>query len=81
MYGGSYVVNLFKQGCITKNVLFATVTSHNNLFCHRLSDHLHCTNRPFTYALRKDICLHILADPNVHRLEKTFSTKYHAKAN
>jgi len=36
-----------------KKDIFATVTMHNNLFCHRLSDHLHCTNRPFTYVLRK----------------------------
>ena len=24
-------------------------------FCHRHSDHLHCTNRPLTYVLRKDM--------------------------
>jgi len=33
------------ESSITKNYLFATVTLHNKLFCHRLSDHLHCTNR------------------------------------
>ena len=27
---------------------------HYHLYCHRLSDHLRCTNRPFTYVLRKD---------------------------
>ena len=32
MYGGSYVLNLFKQNVISqKNDLFATVTLHNNL--------------------------------------------------
>jgi len=36
-----------------KSDLFATVTLPNNLFRRRLSDHLHRTNRPFTYALRK----------------------------
>jgi len=56
------------------------VTLHNKLVCHRLSDHLHYTDGPVTYVLRKDICLHSLADQNVHRLEKMFSTKYHAKA-
>jgi len=56
MYGGSYVDNLFKGEVVShKNVLFPTVTLHNNLFCHRLSDHLHCTNCPFTYVLRKDL--------------------------
>jgi len=56
MYGGSYVVSLFKQKVVSqKNELFATVTLHNNLFCHRLSDHLHCTNRPFIYVLRRDM--------------------------
>jgi len=53
---GSYMVNLFKQKVVSqKNDIFATETLHNNLFCHRLSDYLHCTNRPFTYVLRKDI--------------------------
>jgi len=28
-----------------KTDLFATVTLHSNLFCRRLSGHLHCTNR------------------------------------
>jgi len=37
-----------------KNDIFATVTLRNNLFCHKFSDYLHCTNRPFTYVLRKD---------------------------
>jgi len=46
MHGGSYfVINLFKQKVVSqKNDLFATVTLHNNLFCHRRSDYLHCTN-------------------------------------
>jgi len=35
-----------------KKDLFTTVTPPNNYFW-RLSDHLHRTNRPFTYALRK----------------------------
>jgi len=46
MYGGSYVVNLFKQKVVSqKNDLLATMTLHNNLGCHRLSEHIHCTNR------------------------------------
>jgi len=52
-----------------KNNLFAAVTLHNNLLCVIHSYHLHCTNRPFIYVLRKDICLHSLADQNAHRLE------------
>jgi len=80
MYGGWYVVNLFKKRVVSqKNDIFTTVTLHNNHFCHRLSGHLHHTNRPFTYVLRK-ITLHSLTDQNVHRLEKMFSTKYPAKA-
>ena len=55
MYGGSYVVNLFTQRVITKSDIFATAILHNNLFCHRLSDGRHCTSRPFTYVLRKDM--------------------------
>jgi len=52
----SYVVNLFKQEVVSQKIdLFTTVTLHNNLFCDRLSDHLHCANRLFTYALRKDM--------------------------
>jgi len=44
MYGGSYVVNLFKQKVVSqKNDVFAAVTLHNNLLCHRLSEHRHCT--------------------------------------
>jgi len=31
------------------------VTPHNNLLCHRTSAHLHCTNRIFTYVLRKNM--------------------------
>jgi len=55
MYGGSYVVNLFKQKVVSqKNDVFTTVTLHNNLFCQGLYDHLHCTNRTFTYVLKKD---------------------------
>ena len=38
---------------ITKNDIFATVILHNNIFCHRLSDGLHCTSRPFTNVLRQ----------------------------
>jgi len=50
-------------------------------FCHSLSAHLHCTNGPFTYiAYSVKICQRSLADQNVHRLEKKFSTKYHTKA-
>jgi len=58
MCGGSNVVNVFKQKVNTKNDRFATVTPHNNLFV-RLSDHLHCTNRPFAYVLtlRKDMSI------------------------
>ena len=46
MHGGSYVViNLFKQTVVSqKKDPFATVTLHNNLFCHRRSDYLHYTN-------------------------------------
>ena len=57
-------------------------TTQQYIFCHRLSDYLHCTNRPFTHALRKDMSIHSLTDQNVYRLEKMFSTlaKYHAKA-
>jgi len=55
IYGGSYVVNLFKQKVYHKKVIIATVILHNNLFRHRLSDGLHCTSRPFTYVLRKDM--------------------------
>jgi len=42
------LVNLFKQKVVSppKNDLFATVTLHNNLFCHTRSDRLRCTNRP-----------------------------------
>jgi len=51
MYSGSYVINLFKKKIVSqRNDLFATVPLHN-LFCHRPSDHLHCTNRAFTYGL------------------------------
>jgi len=62
-----------------KNVLFATVTLHNNIFCHWLSEHLHCTNRPFTYVLRKDT-LSRRSKCRRHRLQRMFSTNYHAKA-
>jgi len=54
--------------------------THKSIFCHTLSDHLHYKNRPFTYVLRKGICLHSLAHQTVHRFEKMFSKKYHAKA-
>ena len=56
MYGGSYVANLFKQKVVShKHNMFATVTLHNNLFCHRFSDYRHCKNPPFTDVLKKDI--------------------------
>ena len=46
IYGSSDVVKIVQtETCIAKNDLFATATLHNNPFCHRLSDHLHCTNR------------------------------------
>jgi len=46
MYGGLYVVNLFKQKVVSqKNDILATMTLHSNLDCHRLSDHIHCINR------------------------------------
>jgi len=54
MYGGWYVINLFKEKIVSqRNDIFATVTLHNNLFCYRPSDHLHCTNRAFTHGLRE----------------------------
>jgi len=43
-----------KKLCHKKDI-FAAVTLHNNVFCHRLYDHLHCKNRPFTYVLRKNM--------------------------
>jgi len=44
------------------------MTLHNNLFCHRLSDHLHCTNRAFTYiALRKDMSLSSTKTSNIQK--------------
>jgi len=47
---------LFKQRVVSqKSDLFATVTLHNSIFAHTLSDHLHCTNRPFTHVLRNDM--------------------------
>jgi len=52
--GSSYVVNLFKQKVVSQTKdLFPTVTPPNNIFSPRPSGHLHCTNRPFTYVLRK----------------------------
>jgi len=55
-YIGSCAANLLKQKVVSqKNDIFATVTPRNNLFSHRLSDYLHCTNPPFTYVLRKDM--------------------------
>ena len=43
-----------------KKDIFATVTvaPQNKLFSHRLSDHLHCTNIPFTYLVSKDMPTH-----------------------
>ena len=74
MYVGFYVVNLFKQTFYhKKNNIFSTVTLRNNLFCHSFSDHLQCTNRPFTYVLSKDILrLHSLADQNLQGLKKCY---------
>jgi len=54
--GGSYVVNLFKQKVVSqKKDLFATVTLHNDLFHHRLSEHLHssihiCIEKRYVYT-------------------------------
>ena len=85
MYSGSYAVNLFKQKVVSqKNDLFATVTQQS-LFIeqNRLSDHLHCANRrPFTYVLRKAMSTLSCWSKRrpLHRLEKMFSTKYHAKS-
>jgi len=46
LYGGSNVVNLFKQKEVSQeNDLLATMILHNNLDCHRLSDHIHYINR------------------------------------
>ena len=48
--------HLFKQKVVSqKNDLFAAVTPHDNIFSHTLSDHLHCTNRPFTCVFRNDM--------------------------
>ena len=38
-----------------KTIFFAAVTPHDNIFSHTLSDHLHCTNRPFTCVFRNDM--------------------------
>ena len=61
-----------------KNDLFTTVTTHNNIFCHRLSDHLHCTNCPFTSHMYnvEETYGYTLPVENIHCLEKIFSTKY-----
>jgi len=53
-----------------KNDLFATVSrdTTQQYFCHRLSEDLHCTNRPFTYVLRKDT-LSRRSKRRIHRLQ------------
>jgi len=35
-----------------------TVSPQNKLFSHRLPDHLHCTNIPFTCFVRKGMSTH-----------------------
>jgi len=56
-YGGSHVVSLFKQKVVSQKTIFLLLWHYTTIFGHRLSDHLHCTNRPFTYVLRKDMSI------------------------
>jgi len=63
-----------------KNTILCYRHTTQHSFCYKLSDHFHCANPPYTYVLRKDICLHSLAGENVLRLEKMFSMKYDANA-
>ena len=54
-----------KESCITKKRSFCYPDTKNpdtiqQSFCHRLSDHLHSTNRPFTYLLWKDISVPVV---------------------
>ena len=58
------------ESSMTKHNHFATVSLHNNIFCHGLCDHLHFTAQivhSFTYVLRK--IYYTLADQNVHHFE------------
>jgi len=72
---------LFKQKVVShKNGIVATATLHNHLF---VIDSLTIFTAQIVHSHRpmywRKICLHSLADQNVHRLEKMFSTKYHTK--
>jgi len=57
MYGGSYVVNLFNRKLYHKKTIFLLYRENTEQYflSYRLSGHLHCTNRPVTHVLRKDM--------------------------
>jgi len=56
MYGGSYVVNVLKQKVVSPKTISLLPWRYTTAYlCHRLSNDLHFTNRPYTYVLRKNM--------------------------
>jgi len=73
------VVNLFKQNVVSQKKIFLLPWHHSTIiFVDSLTIFTAQIAHSHTYWGK--LCLHSLADQNVHRVEKIFSTKYHAKA-
>jgi len=81
MYGGSYVVNLFKQKIVSQRIIFLLPWHYTTIFfvIHSLTIFTAQIVHSLMYYCGK-ICLRSLADQIVHRLQKMFLTEIHAKA-
>ena len=78
--GGSYVVNLFKQNFVSQKKIFLLPWHHPTIFFVVDSLTIFTAQIAHSHMYWGKLCLHSLADQNVHHLEKVFSTKYRTKA-
>jgi len=73
MYGGSYVVNLFKRKVVSQKTIFMLRWHDTIIFFDIDSLTIFTAQIVHSHMYCGKICLHSLADQNIHRLEKAFN--------
>ena len=80
MYGGSYVVNLFKQKVLSQKMMLLLPWQYTTIFFVIDTLTIFTPQIVHSHMHWGKICLHSLAYQKANSLEKMCSTKYHSKA-
>ena len=78
-YSGSCVSNLLKQKAVSQKTIFLLLWHYTTIYLVIDSLTIFIAQILHSHMYWGNICLHSLADWNVHRSEKILSTKCHAK--